>query len=209
MGKYVTEFVGTMFLILIIGCSVAFAGDFAPLAIGVGLMALVYMGGHVSGAHYNPAVTLGALLTKKIGAKDGVAYIVVQLLGAPVGAFAAAHLTGKTFAPGPGVEAGTPMVLLAEALFTFMLVLVVLNVATVKKVEGNSYYGLAIGLTVTAGAYAVGKVSGAAFNPAVGVGPTIVHTVIGDGSFKNLWLYVVGPFIGAGLAAGVFQVQQK
>lgn len=209
MGKYVTEFVGTMFLVLIIGCSLAFAGDFAPLAIGVGLMALVYMGGHVSGAHYNPAVTLGALLTKKIGAKDGVAYMVVQLLGATAGAFAAAHLTGKTFAPGPGVEAGTPMVLLAEALFTFMLVLVVLNVATVKKVEGNSYYGLAIGLTVTAGAYAVGKVSGAAFNPAVGVGPTIVHTVIGDGSFKNLWLYLVGPIIGAGLAAGVFQVQQK
>lgn len=209
MGKYVTEFVGTMFLVLIIGCSLAFAGDFAPLAIGVGLMALVYMGGHLSGAHYNPAITLGALLTKKIGAKDGVAYIVVQLLGATAGAFAAAHLTGKTFAPGPGLEAGTPMVLLAEALFTFMLVLVVLNVATVKKVEGNSYYGLAIGLTVTAGAYAVGKVSGAAFNPAVGVGPTIVHTVIGDGSFKNLWLYIVGPFIGAGLAAGVFQVQQK
>lgn len=209
MGKYVTEFVGTMFLVLIIGCSLAFAGDFAPLAIGVGLMALVYMGGHLSGAHYNPAITLGALLTKKIGAKDGVAYIVVQLLGATAGAFAAAHLTGKTFAPGPGLEAGTPMVLLAEALFTFMLVLVVLNVATVMKVEGNSYYGLAIGLTVTAGAYAVGKVSGAAFNPAVGVGPTIVHTVIGDGSFKNLWLYIVGPFIGAGLAAGVFQVQQK
>lgn len=209
MAKYVTEFVGTMFLVLIIGCSVAFAGDFAPIAIGVGLMALVYMGGHVSGAHYNPAVTLGALMTKKIGAKDAVAYMVVQVIGATVGAFAAAHLTGKTFAPGPGLEAGIPMVLLAEVLFTFMLVLVVLNVATVKKVEGNSYYGLAIGLTVTAGAYAVGKVSGAAFNPAVGIGPTVSHVVISHGGFGHLWLYLVGPFLGAGAASGVFLIQQK
>ncbi|GJQ28970.1 MAG: aquaporin [Phycisphaerae bacterium] len=209
MGKYITEFVGTLFLVLIVGCAVAFAGALAPLAIGVGLMALVYMGGHISGAHYNPAVTVGLLLCRKVSPRDGALYILVQLLGGLAGAYLASILTASTFAPAPGKDVATPAVILAEALFTFMLVLVVLNVATVKKVEGNSYYGLAIGLTVTAGAFAVGSISDAAFNPAVGTGPTVIHALLGTGSFTHLWLYLVGPILGAGVAAGVFKVQNS
>jgi len=97
--------------------------------------------------------------------------------------------------------------LLAEALVTFALVLVVLNVATAEATKGNSYFGLAIGFTVTAGAYAVGPVSGGAFNPAVGVGPIMVDALSGDGSFGDLWLYLVGPFAGALAAAAVFKLQ--
>ena len=90
---------------------------------------------------------------------------------------------------------------------TFFLVFVILNVATSKATEGNSYYGLAIGFTVLAGAYAVGPVSGGAFNPAVGFGPIVVDALAGDGSFGNFWLYVVGPIAGGLLAVPVFRMQ--
>jgi len=207
MSRHLTEFIGTFFLVFAIGMAVTSGTAAAPLAIGSMLMVMVYMGGHVSGAHYNPAITLGVLLRGGMAKGDVIPYLAAQLLGAWVAAGTVYLITGATFAPAPGADVSVGAALLAEALVTFALVLVVLNVATAEATKGNSYFGLAIGFTVTAGAYAVGPVSGGAFNPAVGVGPIMVDALSGDGSFGDLWLYLVGPFAGALAAAAVFKLQ--
>ena len=155
MAKYITELVGTFFLVLTIGLTVNQGVELAPLAIGTALMVMVYMGGHVSGAHYNPAVSIGVFLRGKLDSKDVVPYIASQLVGAFLAAFVTAHLTGSFLSVAPAAEATTVAALTAEILFTLALVLVILNVATSSKTEGNSYYGLAIGFTVMAGAFAV------------------------------------------------------
>ena len=207
MKKYLTEFIGTFFLVFSIGMAATSGNPLAPLAIGLTLMVMVYMGGHVSGAHYNPAVTVGIFMRGKIGASEIGPYIAAQIAGALVASGAVHFLTGETFAPEPGGEAGVVEVLLAEIIFTFALMLVVLNVATSKATEGNSYYGLAIGFTVTAGAFAVGPISGGAFNPAVGTGPILANVAMGTGDISNLWYYWVGPLAGAVLATSVFKMQ--
>ena len=207
MKKYLTEFIGTFFLVFSIGMAATSGNPLAPLAIGLTLMVMVYMGGHVSGAHYNPAVTVGIFMRGKIGASEIGPYIAAQIAGALVASGAVHFLTGETFAPEPGGEAGVVEVLLAEIIFTFALMLVVLNVATSKATEGNSYYGLAIGFTVTAGAFAVGPISGGAFNPAVGTGPILANVAMGTGDISNLWYYWVGPLAGAVLATTVFNMQ--
>jgi aquaporin Z len=134
-------------------------------------------------------------------------YIAAQLLGAWLAAGAVQLITGETFAPAPGADFGVVAALVCEILFTFALVLVVLNVATSKATEGNSYYGLAIGFTVMVGAYTVGGVSGGAFNPAVGTGPIVVDFIAGDGTLGNLWIYWAGPLLGSLGALAVFQLQ--
>jgi aquaporin Z len=207
MNKYVTELIGTFFLVFTIGLSVVGNVPLAPLAIGLGLMALVYMGGHVSGAHYNPAVTVSVLLRGKMAGSEVVPYWIAQLGGAVAAAAAVYAITGKTFAPAPAESAGIWAPLAVEALFTFALALVILNVATAAATSGNSYYGLAIGMTVCAAAFAGGPISGGAFNPAVGVGPWIVRTLAGGGSIIPIWIYLVGPFAGAVLAAWVYRLQ--
>lgn len=208
MPKLLTEFLGTFFLVLIIGLAVT--GDVAspPIAIGIGLTVLVYMGGHVSGAHYNPAVSTAMLLRGRMSAGDFVPYVVAQVLGALAAAAMVHVLVGETFAPAPAPGAGIVVPLLVEVLFTFLLALVVLNVAVHPATKGNSHYGLAIGGTVMAAAFVGGGISGGAFNPAVGIGPIVVHAVTGGGSFADLWLYLVGPLIGGALAASVFKVQE-
>ena len=207
MKKYLTEFIGTFFLVFSIGMAATSGNLLAPLAIGLTLMVMVYMGGHVSGAHYNPAVTVGIFMRGKIGASEIGPYIAAQIAGALVASGAVHFLTDKAFAPEPG--AGGVEVLLAEIIFTFALMLVVLNVATSKATEGNSYYGLAIGFTVTAGAFAVGPISGGAFNPAVGTGPILANVAMGTGDISNLWYYWVGPLAGAVLATTVFNMQNS
>jgi aquaporin Z len=207
MPRYLTEFIGTFFLVLTIGLTVTSGTDLAPLAIGSVLMVMVYMGGHVSGAHYNPAVTVALLLRSKLAPRDGAPYLVAQLLGATLAAWAVYLLVGQTFAPAPGPGASTGQAFLAEALFTFALVLVIMNVATAKATEGNSYYGLAIGFTVMAGAFAVGGISGGAFNPAVGTGPIVMQALFGGGSLADLWLYWAAPLTGGAVAALVFGLQ--
>jgi aquaporin Z len=198
MNKYIVELVGTFFFVFTIGMTVLTPGigAFAPLAIGTALAVMVYAGGHVSGGHYNPAVTLAVWIRGKCRAVDVPAYWVAQLAGAGLAAYAALYLKGF-----PTVEAGTPDVLpslLAEFLFTFALVWVVLNTATAPANAGNSHYGLAIGATVMVGAYAVGGISGGAFNPAVAVG----ITVMGLSSVANLWIFLVANFA-AGLVAAI------
>lgn len=208
--SYLTEFIGTFFLVLTIGLCIqgsATNTPFVPMAIGSSLMIMVYMGGHISGAHYNPAVSLAVLLRGKMAGRDFIPYVLAQCLGAFVAALTVYYLLGKTFAPAPA--AGVPAVkaILVEALYTFALALVVLNTATSPKTEGNSYFGLAIGFTVVVGAVAGGGISGGAFNCAVGIGPILVDSLIGNGSMANLWIYLVGPLAGGALAAIVYHIQ--
>lgn len=209
MSKYITEFIGTFFLVLTIGLSVLSGSNLAPLAIGSSLMIMVYMGGHVSGAHYNPAVSLAVLLRGKLDAKDFIVYVIVQICGALAASAAVYLILGKTFAPAPSETANCLGALLVEILYTFALCLVVLNAATSKATEGNSFYGLAIGFTIVVAAFAGGPVSGGAFNPAVGIGPTVINALKSNGTWGNLWLYLVGPFAGGVLAAVVFKIQEK
>lgn len=145
MARYLTEFIGTFFLVFTIGMVVTADSALAPLAIGAVLMVMVYLGGHISGAHYNPAVTVALLLRGKLSPGDGAPYLVAQLLAAFLASGAVFLVAGDTFAPVPGAGASAAQAFLAEALFTFALVLVILNVATAKATEGNDYYGLAIG----------------------------------------------------------------
>ena len=201
MNKYVAEFIGTFFLVLTIGCTVIGhgAGPFAPLAIGSTLMVMIFAGGHISGGHFNPAVTLGVWLRGKFEGKDVVPYMIFQAMGAVLAALVVKYLkVGAAVAP---LQPATVPALLAEFLFTFALVYVVLNVATAKGTSGNSFYGLAIGFTVLVGAFAVGSISGGAFNPAVAVG----ISVLGLSSWANIWIYLVADFAGAAVAAGAFK----
>jgi aquaporin Z len=202
MGKYLTEFIGTFFLVLTIGCTVipGGAGVIPPLAIGAALMVMVYAGGHVSGAHYNPAVTLAVFLRGRCTAADVVPYWAVQFAGAVVASFAAIYMVGRPSAL-PLVPPLGPA-LLAEFLFTFALAYVVLNVATAKKTDGNSFYGLAIGMTVMVAAFSVGGVSGGAFNPAVAIGLWIMGLV----AVPSIWgSHIAVDLLGGAAAAMVFR----
>jgi len=200
MNKYIAEFIGTFFLVLTIGCTGigAGAGVIAPLAIGAALMVMIFAGGHISGAHYNPAVTIGVLLRGRVNASDVLPYIISQLAGAALAAItvkflrAGVDVTPITINMGPA--------LLAEFLFTFALVYVVLNAATAEGTSGNSFYGLAIGMTVLTGAFAVGDISGGAFNPAVALG----ISMMGISSWSNIWVYLAADFAAAVAAALVF-----
>ncbi len=209
MKKLIVEFIGTFFLVFTIGAAVASGSGIAPLAIGAVLMAMVFAGGHISGAHYNPAVSFAVLLRGKIKVGEMIQYWIVQLLGGLIGAIASNFVTANeasiSMAPSSNISIAMPLV--AEILGTFALAYVVLNVATAKGTAGNSFYGLAIGFTVMAMAVAVGGISGGAFNPAVGVGRVIADTLVGSGNtLGSVWIYVVGPLTGAGLAAVVFKI---
>lgn len=209
-AKILTEFIGTFFLVLTIGMVVV--GGALPtsvIAIGFALAVLVYMGGHVSGAHYNPAVSLGLFLSGKMSASEFGQYVVAQLLGGFAGAYASYFITGKTFGPAPAQTASIPQALCVEILFTFMLMLVVFNVAVHEKTKGNSFYGLAIGGTIVAAAYAGGPISGGAFNPAVGIGPNLLNMMIAQAPISHIWIYIVGPCIGAVAAGAVYNMQRE
>ena len=198
MNKYVVEFIGTFFLVLTVGCCVVIggAGVIAPLGIGAALMVMIYAGGHVSGGHYNPAVTLGVWLRGRCATADVVPYWVSQIIGGVLAALVLNYLKGDA-SPKPMVLRTGPA-LLAEFLYTFALVYVVLNTATAKGTANNSFYGLAIGFTVLTGAFAVGSISGAAFNPAVAVGISIM----GLSAWSNIWIYLVATLAG-GVVAGL------
>ena len=203
MRRYITEFVGTFGLVLTIGCVVLSQSSLAPLAIGGALAALVFAGGHISGGHYNPAVTLAVFLRGRVGGIDVLPYFGAQIAGGMLGGVAARMIVNPD-----SIEALSfsgreiPVVLVAEFLFTFLLAYVVLNVATSQDHDDNSFYGLAIGFTVFAGASAVGSLSGAAFNPAV----AIAASVIGLFSWSAIWIYLVANFAGGALAALVFRL---
>src|SRR4051794_14361289 len=207
-AKLLTEFAGTFVFLVAIAFSGP-SGALAPLVVGLALTAMVYMGGHVSGAHYNPAVSFALYLRGVIGLATMGLYWATQVV-AGVLAFGFASLLGAHVAgvhPGPGVVWSSALA--AEVVFTAALALVVLNVAATKETAGNSYYGLAIGFTVAAGAFAVGPVPGAAFNPAVGIGATLVSALSSHGGWSDLWIYIAGPLIGAAVAAGIHWLQAR
>jgi len=207
MRSYITEFIGTFFLVLTVGLTVVGGVEMAPLAIGASLMIMVYMGGHISGGHYTPAVSLAAAMRGALGMGQLIPYWIFQILGALAAAFLTSIIAGGTVAIAPGDGVSVVSALLVEVLYTFALALVVLQCATSKGTEGNSFYGLAIGFTVVVAAFAGGGISGGAFNPAVGIGHTVANMVMDGGSVANIWLYLVGPLVGGALAAVVFRIQ--
>jgi aquaporin Z len=198
MKKYLTEFIGTFFLVLTVGLAPEAVGPLAPLAIGSALMVMIYAGGHISGAHYNPAVTLAVWIRKRIGQNEALTYMGCQVAGALI-----AGLVVSVFRELPdeaSQDLNITKALLGEFLATFALAYVVLNVATAKGTAGNSFYGLAIGFTVLAMAYALGTFSGGAFNPAVAIGQIVMNAF----ELENIWIYLVACFAGAAVAALVF-----
>jgi len=203
MGKYVYEFIGTFFLVLTVGCAAVAgaAGAMAPIAIGAILMCMIYAGGHLCGGHYNPAVTLGVFLRGRCSGADVLPYILSQFVGAAVAVFTVKAL----YPPEPGVDGAMKLIvsraLIAEFLYTFALVFVILNVATAQKNVGSPKYGLAIGFTVLAGAFSVGSISAGAFNPAVALGLCLFGKV----AWADLWIYLVANFGGGAIAALVFK----
>ena len=200
MKKLFIELFGTYFLVLIIGLS---SGN--PIAVGFGLMVLVYCGAHISGAHYNPAVTLAMLLQKEISPLDSIKYFLSQTLGSTLAALSIC-LMNTNMQVQPVLGDSIYPIFFSEIIFTFLLVFVILNVATHPNLKGNSFYGLAIGLTVMAGIFSVGPISSAVFNPAVSLGPSIIDIVTGNGiSHYFLWYYIVFPFIGSVLAVLSFK----
>lgn len=203
MKKYLVEAIGTFFLVFTIGSTVLApgAGALAPLAIGAALMVMIFAGGHVSGGHFNPAVSLAVWIRGKLATADLLPYWLAQLAGAVLAAWTVHFFKSPAGAVAP-LAIGWKAALLAEFLFTFALAWVVLNVATAKGTANNSFYGLAIGMTVMTGAFAVGGVSGGAFNPAVAVG----ITVMGLQTWGNLWLFLVGNLGGGAVAAFTYKL---
>jgi aquaporin Z len=233
MKKYIVEFIGTFFLVLTVATTAVLLGassPLTPLAIGSALMVMIYAGGHISGGHFNPSVTLGVWIRGRCDTKDVVPYIVAQLVGALIAVLAAKTLYPEQFAAladvaakatkaaadataagtaVPAAKFASPLsVILAEFLFTFALVYVVLNSATAKRNAGTGFYGLAIGFTVLTGAVAVGGVSGGAFNPAVAVGVSTLNSLLGTCaqlSFGTIWQHLVGELLAAGTAGLLFR----
>ncbi len=198
--KLVVEFIGTFFLVYTVCMATnpkTGAGALAPLAIGAALTVMVFAGGHISGGHYNPAVSTAVLVRGRMIASEWAGYVVAQLIAAVSAGLLARGIDGAGTA---GAFASTWKMLVVEFLFTFALAYVVLNVATAKGTEGNSFYGLAIGFTVAAGAFAVGGVSGGAFNPAVALGAS----VLGIFKWSHYWIYVVATLLGGAVAAVTF-----
>jgi len=202
MNKYVAEFIGTFFLVLTIGLTVlAGGGVIAPLAIGSVLMVMIFANGHISGAHFNPAVTLAVFIRGRCGKADVVPYMVAQVVAAVLAALMVKFLRPEAAAK---VTAMTPVVakaIVAEFLCAFALAYVVVNVATAKAHPNNSFYGLAIGFTVLAGAFAVGDISGGAFNPAVAV----AISILGLSAWTNIWIFLVANFAGGAVAGLAFK----
>lgn len=210
MAKFITEFVGTLFLVLTIALLGPSTNPAAPLAVGFLLVALIYMGGHVSGAHYNPAVSIAFTVAKKLPVRELPSYLVAQMLGGLAGASIGYALTGATWMLVPGNLDQLAPAMGVESLFTFALMLTILNVASHSKMDGNPVYGLAIGSMVVAGAYAGGGISGAALNPAVGLSLGIIEALFPGGApAGHMWIYGVFPILGALTATLVFRIQES
>lgn len=207
MKNYLTEAIGTFFLVFTVGLCVNEHILMAPFAIGASLMVMVYAGGPVSGGHYNPSVSFAAWIRGALPAKELLPYWGAQFVGALLAGFLTYKFTGSVLHVAPRGDVTWMKALTGEVIFSFALSYVVLNVATAKAAAGNSYFGLAIGLTVMVGAFAVGGISGGAFNPAVGLGPAIMELVLGGTPSSMVWVYAVGPLTGAAAAAYVFKAQ--
>lgn len=197
--KLVVEFVGMFLFVFTVGMATSKtgAGVLAPLAIGSVLMVLVFSGGHISGGHFNPAVSTAVFLRGRMSATEYRGYMLTQFVAAVLGGLTVRVVGGHE---AHASVAGAGRMLIAEFLFTFALAWVVLNVATARGTEGNSFYGLAIGFTVVAGAFAVGGISGGAFNPAIALGAMVTGLL----KWSNIWIYLIADFLGGAAAAYAF-----
>ncbi len=197
--KLIVEFIGMFIFVFTVGMATntAGAGALAPLAIGAVLMVMVFAGGHISGGHFNPAVSTAVFVRGRMTSTEYGAYIVTQWAAAILAGLAVRVVGGRE---AHAVVASDGKMLVAEFLFTFALAWVVLNVATAEGTLGNSFYGLAIGFTVVGGAFAVGGISGGVFNPAIAVG----GMVTGLFAWSNIWVYFIAEFVGAGCAGLAF-----
>ena len=201
--KLIAEFIGTFFLVLTI-CTASVHGsaeDYAPFAIAATLMVMIYGVGHISGAHFNPAVTIAIWLRGACEKDDVAPYIAVQIIAGALAALASEVFAKTSVA---ALEMDTTQALGAEFLYTFALVFVILNVATSEAAEGNGYYGAAIAFVVLAGALTVGGISGGSFNPAV-TGALFVSGVV---DVADLWIHLVPQFIAGILAVQAFKATQ-
>lgn len=195
MNKVLTEFIGTFFLVM----GAALGGG---LGAALALMVMIYAGAHISGAHYNPAVSLAVWMRGKLSLGDMLGYWMSQVAGGLLAAVVVANVfvtegSGECVIPEEGITQG----IIAEIIGTFALAYVILNVATAKGTAGNNYYGLAIAGTVLAMATVIGKFSGGAYNPAVAIGLSIQKTLC----WSQIWIYMAGSIGGAALAAIVFK----
>lgn len=205
---FFSEFFGTFFLVLTVGFNVLQTAVLAPIAIGSILMVMIFATGSVSGAHFNPAVTVGVLAggRQQIHPVDACFYIAAQILGALTAGAVYWWVLGATFTLQPGAKFGWIDALVCEILFTAALVFVVLNVATTSEDANNQYFGLAIGFTVMSSAFAIGGISGCSLNPAVTCGVMLTHVFHMGAGYTYFALYICGPLLGALLAAGLFRV---
>lgn len=200
LGRQLTvEFIGTFILVLTVGLSTSTkgAGDLAPLAIGSALMVMVFAGGHISGAHYNPAVSFAALLAGKLSRRQTACYVLTQLAAGALAALLVRAFVGPAT---PAVVGSDWKILVGELIFTLALACVVLNVTAAKATEGNSFYGLAIGFTVATGIFAVGRTTGGVFNLAVALGGGVTGAL----TWSHAWIYVLASLLGGVCAAALF-----
>ena len=203
--KLTTEFIGTFFLSLTICTAAVYgsAGDYAPFGIAATLMVMIYAGGHISGAHYNPAVTVSIYLRGACDKEEVFPYIASQVIAAVSAALVVENLLFPDALSPVTADLGTDAVV-AELLFTFALAYVILNVATTESTSGNGYYGAAIALVVLAGAITVGNISLASFNPAV----TSALIVSGKLAIADSWMHFAPQFVGAVMATYVYKSTQ-
>lgn len=209
MKALLSEAIGTFFLVLTIGLTANSGEPLAAVAVGLSLMAMVYAGAHTSGAHYNPAVSLGLVVRGAFPANKLAGYWAAQFVGALIAGFLIWKFTGHPVDISPA-EFTTPLkAIVGEAIGTFGLAYVVMQVAARNNAPSNGHYGLAIGVAVTALMLAFAPLTGAAFNPAVGLAPAVVEMVLGREVPPLFWVYAVGPFIGALLAGAVCKYQES
>lgn len=206
LKKILVEFIGTFFLVFAVVVNASSNSQFAPFAIAATLCVCIYAGGRISGAHYNPAVSFSLFLRGLVSSKELVFYVLIQMLAAIFASLVGNLLIKIPFYPTPGDSYSMLQIIISELLFTFLLCLVVLNVAAEKSVPSNNYFGLAISLVVLAGAFSVGGISGAVFNPAVGVGPAILPAISGNVAHPFLTAYLITPLVGAAFAALVSKI---
>ena len=202
--KLATEFLGTFVLVFTVGMatSKSGAGILAPLAIGSALMVMVFAGAHISGAHYNPAVSISILLRRSADRRQTFAYIGTQLVAGTLAGLLVRGLVGSVH---PALLAAGWKIFVLEFMFTFVLAYVVLNVATARAKEGNSFFGLALGFTLATGVFAVGNLSCGVFNPAVALGGSLSGSLI----WGHFWIYLIADCLGGAVAAVVFRYLQR
>lgn len=223
MKKYIAEFIGTFVLVfmgcgtaMLVGCDAASGSGYllTALAFGLTIVAMAYSIGNISGCHVNPAVSLGCLISGRMDAKDFVGYVIAQIAGALVGSLAllvifamggVTDMTGGLGTNGLAGVSGNPLAgLLVEAILTFIFVLTIMGVTSPKFSHG-SLAGLVIGLTLTfVHIFGIG-LTGTSVNPARSIGPAIISVFTGNFTpLISLWVFVVGPLVGAALAAVVY-----